>query len=810
MGVKVSRMAQHLPPAERAPEIYAAVPSVVSEDVLVERFEALKRQIPLLYAIAIANLAGFLLIAPDLPDWTMVCALTAGCLILYRLFYWHRLAARHITPAQVDIELQRNLRSAQIISVFFVTWALSVLAVGEREQQQYVILFGALAAIGCSVALASVPDAARQPLTLLALPIAVWALLTGEIELVVVGLSLIIVIFLVSRILVQQDQGFRQLVSSKAMISVEREKLRASEYRYELVSRATDDLIWDWDLATGQIVWNNAIRTQLGFTERDIQPTIEWWVEHIHPDHKKRVTDHIFKLMERGDHKFEDEYLFRKADGTYAHMYDRGFIIRDGKGAAVRMVGAMQDLTERKLTEENLLRAATLDPLTNLPNRKLFMGELEVAVRGAVDDGRWSSLLLLDLDEFKQVNDMMGHDAGDALLKELASRLNDSIPEDSVAARLGGDEFGVILSGVASASRVEACAEVVLARLREPFTWDGRILDCGATIGAAMIPFHGKTPDEVLKSADMALYAAKTNRRGSFLLFQAAHRAELQKRAAMRNLAKSALRDSQIVPFYQSQVCLANNRVVGFEALLRWRQPGRGIQLPGSITAAFDDLELSSAISLSMIAQVLADVRLWLDQGLPFEHVALNASAADFRRDGFAEILLELLHDKAIPASCIQLEVTESVFLGRGAEHVDHALKMLSSAGVTIALDDFGTGYASLSHLKQFPVDIIKIDQSFIRDMEVNPEDDVIVRAVINLGKSLGIKVVAEGIETHAQARHLLSLGCDLGQGFLYSKAVPANEVCAMLGGQASVSDSLEPARLPPARRAVGSRFSRS
>lgn len=782
------------------------MPVVIDQDVLVERFKTLKRQIPLLYAIVIANLAGFLLAASDQSVWTAGFAAVAASLILYRLVCWHRLNVDNLTPSKIHKELQRNLRSTQIISVFFFAWTLSILAVGGREQQQYVILFSTLAAIGCSVALASAPDAARQPLTLLALPIAVWALLASDIELVVVGFSLVIVIFLVSRILLQQDEGFRQLISSKATISNERERLRASEERYKLVSRATDDLIWDWDLTTGQLIWNDALTTRLGYAGEDVQPTIEWWIEHIHPGHERRVTDHIRKLIECGDHKFEDEYPFRKADGTYAHMYDRGFIIRDIEGTAVRMVGAMQDLTERKIAEERLLRAATRDPLTNLPNRKLFLQELETLVNEAAGENRWCSILLLDLDEFKQVNDMMGHDAGDALLTELASRLGDAIPEDSVLARLGGDEFGVILKDIASAGQVEACAKAVLARLRQPFVHDGRVLDCGATIGAALIPHHGKKPEEILKNADMALYAAKAERRGGFLLFEPGHRAELRKRVAMRSLASAAVRESRILPFYQAQVSLDDQKVVGFEALLRWRQPGRGIQLPGAIDAAFDDLELSWAISDRIIEQVLIDVRTWLDQNLPFGHVALNAAAAEFRRDGFAERLLERLEDDAIPASCIQLEVTESVFLGRGAEYVDRALKMLSSAGVAIALDDFGTGYASLRHLKQFPVDIIKIDRSFIRDMASDAGDDAIVLAVINLGRSLGIRVVAEGIETPAQAEHLSKLGCDLGQGFLFSKAIPANRVPAMIRGRTRGSQRAEVDSPIPKLRAIGGR----
>lgn len=775
------RMSENFSPAGPSPGSGGGVSGAISEDVLAERFKGLKGQIPLLYALVVANLVGFHIAAKDQPPWTIICAGIAACLILYRLIHWHRLSVDVLSGEAIKNELQRNLRFTQILSVLFLAWSLSILADGGREQQQYVILFSSLAAIGCSVALSSAPDAARQPLMLLAVPISVWAMLASGLDMFVLGLSLLIVVFLVSRILQLQDRSFDHLLSSKATILNEREKLRASEERYNLVSRATNDLIWDWDLTTGQVAWNDALASQLGYAAKDIQPSAAWWLEHIHPDHRERVIGHIHDLIGRGENKFEDEYPFRKADGSYAHMYDRGFIIRSIDGAAVRMVGAMQDLSERKRAEESLLRAATRDPLTNLPNRKVFLQELDGAVRAAIEDSRWCSLLLLDLDEFKQVNDMMGHDAGDALLKELASRLSQSLPDGSLLARLGGDEFGVILKDVASASKVEVCAEALLARLRQPFVRDGRVLDCGATIGAALIPHHGKKPDEILKSADMALYAAKTDKRGGFLLFEPGHRAALQKRVAMRALAKAAIRESRIVPFYQSQVRLDDHAVVGFEALLRWRQPGRGIQLPGAITAAFDDLELAAAISDRMIEHVLADVRAWLGQDLPFGHVALNASAAEFRRDGFAERLLGQLQEYSIPPERVQLEVTESVFLGRGSEYVDRALKMLSSAGVSIALDDFGTGYASLRHLKQFPVDIIKIDRSFVRDMRVDPEDDAIVRAVINLGRSLGIEVVAEGIETSAQAEHLSSLGCNLGQGFLFSKAVPANQVPGLI-----------------------------
>jgi EAL domain-containing protein (putative c-di-GMP-specific phosphodiesterase class I) len=251
----------------------------------------------------------------------------------------------------------------------------------------------------------------------------------------------------------------------------------------------------------------------------------------------------------------------------------------------------------------------------------------------------------------------------------------------------------------------------------------------------------------------------------------------------MLSLARGALSQGTIEPFFQPKIDLGTGALAGFEALLRWRDPRRGLQLPDTISAAFQDLELAALISDRMVERVIQEIIGWLDQGLPIGHVAINAAAAEFRRGNFAERLLEQLRRAQVPTSMLQVEVTETVFLGRGAESVESALKTLSREGVEIALDDFGTGYASLSHLKQFPVDVLKIDRSFVRDFAEDPDDAAIVRAVINLGKSLGIKTVAEGVETEEQAAFLSEQGCDFGQGFLYGRAIAAREMPALIRG---------------------------
>jgi diguanylate cyclase (GGDEF)-like protein/PAS domain S-box-containing protein len=450
--------------------------------------------------------------------------------------------------------------------------------------------------------------------------------------------------------------------------------------------------------------------------------------------------------------------------------------ISDGSG---RIIIVARDITHQKKSEERALWMAHHDSLTGLPNRALLQDRLDVSLEVA-DHQSTSALLILDVDNFKVINDTLGHDAGDALLCTFADRLCAALSDGDLVARTGGDEFALIVTAECEAE-IQATAERIFAQLREPFCYEGRLLECGASIGASFIPRDGRTRSEILKAADIALYAAKAGGRAQLKIFEPAMMLEVERHQAMIAAARHALQLDTIVPNYQPKVSLATSRVLGFEALLRWRDRDGELRGPDVLRAAFEDPALGSMLSDRMLEKVLDDVSRWLRAGVQFGHVAINVAAADFRSGCFAQTLLDRLRDKGVPPSCIQIEVTETVFLGRGAGYVETALQQLSEEGIRIALDDFGTGYASLSHLNQFPVDLLKIDRSFIQHMGSNADAAAICAAVINLGHCLGLEVIAEGIETPEQEAHLIGVGCDTGQGYLYAGALAAEEVPAVL-----------------------------
>jgi len=422
------------------------------------------------------------------------------------------------------------------------------------------------------------------------------------------------------------------------------------------------------------------------------------------------------------------------------------------------------------------------DPLTGVADRTQFRHSFGAMIDAAQKTGRRVGLLRLNIENFGRINDEFGQDAGDAVLRSFGARLTGAVRPTDVVGRLGSDKFAVALP-VPDEDALLAVAISLAERMRQPFVFNGLPVTLQTSFGAALYPDHGMTVDSLHSNSKIALQMARTSTQDHVLAFHPTMRRDVDTRSQMIARARQACNSRQIEPYYQPQVALESGRIVGFEALLRWRDSRYGIQYPDSISAAFDDPEIAVLISNLMIDSVFADIASWLSRGLNLDHVAINAAAADLLRSDFPDLVLMQLKEKGLPTSILQIEVTETVFLGRGAERVEEALMTLSREGATIALDDFGTGYASLAHLKQFPVDVIKIDRSFITGVESDSENQAIVSAITGLGHSLAMKVVAEGVETMEQVNYLRAIDCDMIQGFLISHAMPAGSVPDFIAG---------------------------
>lgn len=560
--------------------------------------------------------------------------------------------------------------------------------------------------------------------------------------------------------------------------------LRASEERYRLATRATSDVIWEASVEEAQSTWAGAHHRVLGYPELEHPTPRSWWFDRIHPDDRDLVVTKQTAAIEAGADFMQDEYRFLKATGEWIDVRTQCIIVRDDNGKATRLVGSMQDITRQKKTEAQLHWAAHHDPLTALPNRTLYRQRMHAAVDAARRSGRKVAVILLDLNNFKGLNDTLGHAAGDRVLEETARRLLANLPETSTIARLGGDEFAIVLPDMVDEDGYAAHMTKVSASLAEPFGLGDQRMPVSFSAGVALWPRDGDDEADILIAADLALYAAKDEMPGTITEFTPSLKGASERRSNMLALARQALAEDRIVPFYQPKIDLQTGHIMGWEALLRIRDAQGEILPPSQIAAAFGDSEVAVQLTDRMFDRVFADLAVWREKGADPGRIAVNASAADFRKSGFADRLQAHAGAHGQSLSSIDIEVTETVLIGQRGPEVSRMLRELRALGVMVALDDFGTGYASLTHLQEFPVDVIKIDRSFIKRIdEDDPKATAVIDAVLQMANRLGMQTVAEGIETVEQARYLRARRCTIGQGFLFDRPLPASAVPGALAG---------------------------
>src|SRR3954447_5905553 len=430
------------------------------------------------------------------------------------------------------------------------------------------------------------------------------------------------------------------------------------------------------------------------------------------------------------------------------------------------------------------------DALTGLPNRELFRDRIDQTIRTSRRNGETAVVMIMDLDHFKEINDTLGHHMGDALLQEVSSRLRAALRDSDTVARLGGDEFGVLLPSVSHAEDAAAVAQQLLADLREPFVLDGMRLEIDASIGLALHPRHGEDNETLQQRADIAMYSAKQAGRG-YALFEPELDRHSPRRLALAGGLRSAINEGQIRLYYQPKAELHTGRIMGVEALARWDHPEFGIVGPSEFVPIAEQTGLITPLTSFVLDAAIRQVRDWKAAGLELS-VAVNLSARSFLDTQLAVEIPRLLNRWGVDAELLELEITESMLMTEptGAEA---PLPRLSETGLTLSVDDFGTGYSSLANLKRLPVDVIKIDKSFVMEMAVDASDAVIVRSTIDLAHNLGLRVVAEGVESEDAWRQLEALGCDYAQGFYLSRPLPAEAATRMIRERAAGREVVVP-----------------
>jgi len=470
----------------------------------------------------------------------------------------------------------------------------------------------------------------------------------------------------------------------------------------------------------------------------------------------------------------------------------RGFIVTEnerylGVGTVLGLLQATNETNRRGVAQ--IARLAHYDPLTDLPNRVLFQKSLVEALARRARKGDQLAVHFIDLDRFKTVNDTLGHPLGDALLREAAERLRNCVREGDTVARLGGDEFAVVQTGLSDMAGATRLAGRVVEAMSAPFELHGHQVVIGASVGVSAAPSDGEDADELLKKADMALYRAKADGRGAFHFFERAMDEQLQARRALELDLRRALQDGEFELFYQPLYHLDDERVTGCEALLRWRHPERGMVSPADFIPLAEEIGLIVPLGEWVLRTACAEAVRWPTH----VRLAVNLSPAQFRDRGLVTTVVSALASSGLPAQRLELEITESVLLQDSAANMTmlHDLKAL---GVRISMDDFGTGYSSLSYLRSFPFDKIKIDQTFVRDILHDSDAMAIIKAVLDLGSSMGVTTTAEGVETQAQLDALRGQGCAEIQGYFISRPAPAVEIARMLGvGSAGSAPSVSP-----------------
>ncbi len=559
--------------------------------------------------------------------------------------------------------------------------------------------------------------------------------------------------------------------------------LRESEERYALAVRGANDGIWDWDLRTNRVYYSPRWKTMLGYQENEIGHTIEEWLDRVHPEDLEHLKVALQSHIEGTSEQLDIEYRIQHKDDSFRWILCRGLTVRDTSGKAYRLAGSQSDITDRKYAEEKLLHDAFYDLLTGLPNRALFKDHLALAVERAKrkSDYRFA-VLFLDLDRFKDVNDSLGHGVGDELLISVARKLENRMRSTDTVARFGGDEFVILIEDIQDDDNALQVAEWIIQELGEAFTIHQRDVFINASIGIVHSSVNYQRADEVLRDADIAMYKAKSKGKGRYEIFTPSMREDILNRTELERDLRRAIDNNELRVYYQTIVSLQTEQVVGVEALVRWQHPIRGLVPPSDFIPLAEETDLIVHIDRWVMRQACMQLRSWKDK-LPAASdlsVSVNLSTKHVTRPDLVSYIESVLRESNLRPCDLKLEITESAIL-ENSEVTSQFFDRLRELGVQLQIDDFGTGYSALSYLSNFPINALKIDQSFIRSMTEDDNNTKIVQAILMLSERLDVGVIAEGVETERLFVRLKELGCQYGQGYFISKPLEPKLVTADL-----------------------------
>jgi diguanylate cyclase (GGDEF)-like protein/PAS domain S-box-containing protein len=552
--------------------------------------------------------------------------------------------------------------------------------------------------------------------------------------------------------------------------------LRESEERLNRITSAANDAIIMTDHEGKVTFWNNAASRIFGYkgaevADRELHSIIT--PERYLDDFKKAFS----KFRETGHGliigKTIELTALRRDGPEFPIELSVSRVKLKGDWNAI---GIIRDITERKQAEDKIIYMAYHDPLTGLPNRALLVEHLNHAISRAQRQNNISAVFFLDLDRFKLINDTLGHAKGDEVLKAVSERFKKYTRKADILARLGGDEFTVVVQDLSKVEEIIRVAERFFLAFKDPFNFEGEPLSITVSMGISIYPNDGDDADTLLKNADIAMYSAKDDARNSYRLYTASMNESIARRLTLENMLRKAIVNEEFLLHYQPQVDVASGEVIGIEALLRWQHPEKGLIPPGEFIPVAEDTGLIVPIGEWVLRTACAQNKLWQDTGLKHMTMAVNISMNQFKQTDFVDTVGRILEETGLDPGCLELEVTESVLM-QNIESTIEKLHALKAKGIRLSIDDFGTGYSSLEYLKRMPLNMLKIAQSFVKDITVDPKDAAIASATIQVAKSMKLEVIAEGVETREQLKLMNDLQCSKIQGYLYSRPLPPDEV---------------------------------